>query len=569
MSSPPTPSLDRTAGPDELARMSQDDRDAQVRRMLGKIKQAVADRGGEEDGMSGGSGRGSGYVHGSGDRGGHQSIRPGMRLLKIGGVDMTNGVDAELRPGTDERETGNKESGIEQLLGATGPPPAPPASLMHFGGVPGALGPDGMPAMPSSLWSNFYFQARHGTLEWRQIDRLDLDRVVRDVDVGALQDVLGTIAFAQMSVQNVRGQSDALVVKSFFVAQLCIEYLLNVQNMLFQTLELHRRAIEEGAKSRQATAGRLKRAQRDLSAMKKMLKQHKRAMSTYDGLLAMRGSGPQQQGRRPLALVHGSGHQHEHHAPKGVTVHCCRICDKRFRTYEFLKKHFDRRHPGNPVDDKAQMDKQISRLAAAMEKAAESTMSATRERMRSVAISESYEQAEKERRVLLARVEKLTAEREKWQHVLGQLLPTQKKQSLRRVVARRTHEVLASTWAKLKLQRQARHLSRTSTHEMKTFRDEMKRTLLRRALIRARKGALAAVFRGLWHQGVYYQMRKENIVANKTVRVVIVIGSMSLLRWIQPRCRSLSFLAARALLTSCSASPSLPPPTNTRAHVSR
>ena len=438
MSAPPTPSLDRTAGPDELARMSQTDRDAEVRRMLGKIKQAVADRGGEDDRMSGGSSNG----------GGQQSSRPGVRLLKIGGVDMTNGVDAELRPGTSERETGNRESGIEQLLGATGPPPAPPASLMHFGGVPGALGPDGMPAMPSSLWSNFYFQARHGTLEWRQIDRLDLDRVVRDVDVGALQDVLGTIAFAQMSVQNVRGQSDALVVKSFFVSQLCIEYLLNVQNMLFQTLELHRRAIEEGAKSRQATAGRLKRAQRDLSTMKKMLKQHKRAMSTYDGLLAMRRSGPQQQGRQPLALVHGSGHQREH-KPKGVTVHCCRICDKRFRTYEHLKKHFDRRHPGNPVDDKALMDKQISRLAAAMEKAAESTMSATRERMRSVALSESYEQAEKERRVLLARVEKLTAEREKWQHVLGQLLPTQKKQSLHRVIARRTHEVLAKTWSKV------------------------------------------------------------------------------------------------------------------------
>lgn len=73
-------------------------------------------------------------------------------------------------------------------------------------------------------------------------------------------------------------------------------------------------------------------------------------------------------------------------------------------------------------------------------------------------------------------------------------------------------------------------MSRTSTREMKTFRDEMKAKLLRRALIRARKGTLAAVFRGLWHQGVYYQMRKENIVANKTVRVLLVMGCPSLRR---------------------------------------
>ena len=504
MSTPPrTPGLNRTAGPEELAQMTQDERDAQVRRMLGKIKQAVGSRGGVAAEMDGGN-----------EGGGAGSSRPGMRLLKIGSVDLAGAEDAELRPGAATQR--DAASGIEQLLGATGPPPAPPASLMHFGGVPqgephsGA----GLPAMPSSLWSSFYFQARHGTLEWRQIDRLDLDRVVRDVDVGALQDVLGTITFAQLSVAGVRQQSDAIVVKTFYTAQLCIEYLLNVQNMLFQTLAVHRRAIEAGATERLATAGRLKRAQRDMSAMKKMLKQHKRAMATYDGLLSMRGGAPQQQGRTPLALVpHSRGQAGGgHSAPKGVTVHCCRICDKRFRTYEFLKKHFDRRHPGNPVDDKALMDKQISRLAAAMEKAAESTMSATRERMRSVALSESYEQAEKERRVLLARVEKLTLERTKWQQVLGQLLPTQKKQTLARVVARRTHEVLSRAWAKLHLRRQARHMERTSSAEMKEFRDKMKRTLLKRALVRSRKGALAAVFRGLWHQGVYYQVRSQSRV---------------------------------------------------------
>ena len=55
-------------------------------------------------------------------------------------------------------------------------------------------------SMDGSMWAkDFRFQRRHGRLDWRKLSSVDIDRVMRDVDLDALEDNLENIKFAEIS----------------------------------------------------------------------------------------------------------------------------------------------------------------------------------------------------------------------------------------------------------------------------------------------------------------------------------------------------------------------------------
>ena len=88
-------------------------------------------------------------------------------------------------------------------------------------------------SMDGSMWAkDFRFQRRHGRLDWRKLSSVDIDRVMRDVDLDALEDNLENIKFAEISEDDLRYFTDSNFLKLFRMAPFTVEYLIHVQNFL-------------------------------------------------------------------------------------------------------------------------------------------------------------------------------------------------------------------------------------------------------------------------------------------------------------------------------------------------
>ena len=62
---------------------------------------------------------------------------------------------------------------------------------------------------------NFFFQQRRGSLDLRSLSQIDLDRVIRDVDIDVLQMYLENITFCSLREEDMRHMTDPLVLKVF------------------------------------------------------------------------------------------------------------------------------------------------------------------------------------------------------------------------------------------------------------------------------------------------------------------------------------------------------------------
>jgi hypothetical protein len=61
----------------------------------------------------------------------------------------------------------------------------------------------------------FFFQQRRGRLDIRTLSQLDLDRIVREVDIDNLQIHLENITFCQLKEEDLRFLTDPQVIKLF------------------------------------------------------------------------------------------------------------------------------------------------------------------------------------------------------------------------------------------------------------------------------------------------------------------------------------------------------------------
>jgi hypothetical protein len=101
--------------------------------------------------------------------------------------------------------------------------------------------------------SPFYFQQRRGRLDIRSVAQIDVDRIVRDVDIDLLQTHLENLTFNELKEGDLRYLTDPQVIKLFRTSQLMIEYLLFVQDHL--TTNLQQLANKYIAKKRWAENG--------------------------------------------------------------------------------------------------------------------------------------------------------------------------------------------------------------------------------------------------------------------------------------------------------------------------
>ena len=86
--------------------------------------------------------------------------------------------------------------------------------------------------------AGFNFQLRSGQppLNVGRIASVDIGQIVNDVDLAQLNKYVEEIAFYELTEEDRKLHSDATYVKLFQLAQLIIEYLLDVQSTLSANL---------------------------------------------------------------------------------------------------------------------------------------------------------------------------------------------------------------------------------------------------------------------------------------------------------------------------------------------
>jgi hypothetical protein len=78
------------------------------------------------------------------------------------------------------------------------------------------------------IFSGFYFKRRRNSVNWRQIAGVNIEQIIRQVDISTLQEVLETIAFSDIESEDLR-RVDPNFIKLFQLSQLIIEFLLHSQ----------------------------------------------------------------------------------------------------------------------------------------------------------------------------------------------------------------------------------------------------------------------------------------------------------------------------------------------------
>eukprot|EP00966_Prymnesium_polylepis_P222961 5157443-Prymnesium_polylepis.2 len=151
----------------------------------------------------------------------------------------------------------------------------------------------------------FHFRPRRGKLDWRQLMRLDLDRIESDVDIDALEPHLDNLAFAHVTKEDLHWFSEGDFLQLQRMQQMVVEYLLYVQE------HLH---------SRNVTLEQL------LSGAQAQLSEQAEYIGVLEDQLRRRKIETDQ------AVASGKLAQ-------------CPCCPKAFASFAYLDSHLYRRHP--------------------------------------------------------------------------------------------------------------------------------------------------------------------------------------------------------------------------------
>jgi hypothetical protein len=172
----------------------------------------------------------------------------------------------------------------------------------------------------------FTFKQRAGRLNWRQIQGLDLSRIVETGDVVSLQSVLENITYASLDREDLERFSDSSLIKLFKLSQLSIEYLMHSQNKLYSQAQSLDSQYKETSSRAAAYEDSVKAKEKELVDLKREVQHKRKTLATYDFLL-----------KQPQTAVNLA-------TSKSVSAFKCSQCSKHFLNQSFLDKHQARRH---------------------------------------------------------------------------------------------------------------------------------------------------------------------------------------------------------------------------------
>ncbi|NXG53344.1 DZIP1 protein, partial [Psilopogon haemacephalus] len=165
----------------------------------------------------------------------------------------------------------------------------------------------------------FQFRSRHEGPDWHRLSSVDVERVSREGDVGALQEHLQHVTFCSAERErcpHCQGPADSLLLKLLRLAQLCTEYLLHSQEYLSAQLDSLEEALRTAQAQRDQLGKELTHRCQEIKALKEECRRRKKMIRTQQMMLEARAS-----------------------------YHQCQFCEKAFVNYSFLQSHMQRRHP--------------------------------------------------------------------------------------------------------------------------------------------------------------------------------------------------------------------------------
>ncbi|XP_022065083.2 cilium assembly protein DZIP1 isoform X2 [Acanthochromis polyacanthus] len=194
------------------------------------------------------------------------------------------------------------------------------------------------PSSGASAVLPFKFRPRRESVDWRRINAVDIDLVVSQLDVDALQEHIGTVTFCSLDgerCQRCQNPVDPALVKLLQLAQLTVEWLLHCQEFLTVNLRAAEERLSAAGGEREKLLAQQKKQEEKMKALTAELKQRKKVIRTQQSLLA----------------------------PRIISSQKCPHCDKTFLNSSFLQNHMQRRHPDeydvqlrSDSEKKSQMD---------------------------------------------------------------------------------------------------------------------------------------------------------------------------------------------------------------------
>ncbi|NXE89916.1 DZIP1 protein, partial [Menura novaehollandiae] len=166
----------------------------------------------------------------------------------------------------------------------------------------------------------FQFRGRHEDPDWRRLSAVDVGRVSREGDVGALQVLLEHVTFCSAERErcpHCQGPADPLLLKLLRLAQLSTEYLLHSQEFLSAQLGTLEEALRETQAQRDQLGKEAAQRLQEIQGLKVECRRRKKMIGTQQMMLEARAN-----------------------------CHQCPFCEKAFMSYSFLQSHIQRRHPG-------------------------------------------------------------------------------------------------------------------------------------------------------------------------------------------------------------------------------
>ena len=147
------------------------------------------------------------------------------------------------------------------------------------------------PSSGASTVLPFKFRPRRESVDWRRINAVDIDLVVSQLDVDALQEHISTVTFCSLEgerCQRCQSPVDPALVKLLQLAQLTVEWLLHCQEFLSLNVRAAEERLSAAVRDREQLLAQQKKQEEKVKELTAELKQRKKVIRTQQSLLAPR-----------------------------------------------------------------------------------------------------------------------------------------------------------------------------------------------------------------------------------------------------------------------------------------
>ncbi|XP_034072900.1 LOW QUALITY PROTEIN: zinc finger protein Dzip1-like [Gymnodraco acuticeps] len=226
--------------------------------------------------------------------------------------------DGAYYPFTGDTQGTHSSAGIPSLLNS---PLSHPSVNGHS-----APAPSMTPSSGASINLPFKFRPRRESVDWRRINAVDIDLVVSQLDVDALQEHISGVTFCSLDgerCQRCQSPVDPALIKLLRLAQLTVEWLLHCQEFLTLNLRAAEERLAVAASDREQLLAQQNKQEEKVKTLTTELKQRKKLIRNQQSLIP----------------------------PRIISGQKCPHCDKSFLNSTFLQNHMQRRHPGEYETD--------------------------------------------------------------------------------------------------------------------------------------------------------------------------------------------------------------------------